>query len=546
MADIEKAREEILKNSHRNEGLSEQEVSRQEKQLHEQILEYKQARKEAEEEHIAEAFKKLARIKEQYAKEQERLDALYEELKQEYENSPEKHSETRKIIRRWEYGREPCSKETRQTIGHAFPVYRNLFRNLSLRRNRHYHRPFAAFYIKNATGGERRLLIKADTVGGKYSLCEDWTPLGSFNSFSREEALSFLKEKMEEEISISNHVVTEKDVSAADGKTVLTEEQRSEKIEERQLSRIEVEKRYRSQAINELAEIKERYNKEKRMFVNRQDAQANCQEKHYKLLMEKNSYHFLGLFFNISIWVCLILFMAIIRGKSYGLIFIAITYMAYLIEALSASTLKYLLRMKTVDGAIEYINQLKASSPVISLYYECYHYEKRTRTVSDTRWMSVPTNDPNNPRSTESYTVYRDETYQEKVVTHSGREYFNFSRFEDYSGDVSNNIYDFTVTKIALEKYWTCGDATTMGIYRELKNRLYQYRYLDKHFEFSESITIKDFHDKLLVVIGESPAFIHYGVYVMASILTLSWPYRIWFENVTATVKFVIKKRIFV
>jgi hypothetical protein len=66
-----------------------------------------------------------------------------------------------------------------------------------------------------------------------------------------------------------------------------------------------------------------------------------------------------------------------------------------------------------------YVEQLKRAPPLLSMICQCYHYETRTRYVTETYTEYV------NEQSV-MRTRTRIETYREKVVTYNGYETFHY------------------------------------------------------------------------------------------------------------------------
>jgi len=266
-----------------------------------------------------------------------------------------------------------------------------------------------------------------------------------------------------------------------------------------------------------------------------------------------------GFFFNLLIWLAF-LFMLLNLLFRLGLIpldqipifynlaqvykimelqFWALIYagvfLVYLIEVFCTNSCKYLHHMDFVEDFVTYVNRIKNVRPLIGFWCECYHYETRYRTVEYT--------DSNGNRQT------RQESYQEKVVTHSETEYFSYNNFDDISGNVTLDILVFIATKVKFSKNWSCGDERTRRIYEiQEVNFIERNKYRDTHFSSSNIFKIDGFEERKLCLVEMSrrSAIMTYGFYLLFSLLLLaSWPYRIWLEYKTVRARFHFHKRIY-
>ncbi|CAM9205924.1 unnamed protein product, partial [Ectocarpus fasciculatus] len=96
--------------------------------------------------------------------------------------------------------------------------------------------------------------------------------------------------------------------------------------------------------------------------------------------------------------------------------------------------------MASIDRELnvqQYVQQLRTTIPVVTFGATCYHYETRTRSVF------VPT--------TDSSTLYRTETYQAMVITHTADEEYSFTQWEDATGVLSGTD-SVELTKLYLSK----------------------------------------------------------------------------------------------
>ena len=108
--------------------------------------------------------------------------------------------------------------------------------------------------------------------------------------------------------------------------------------------------------------------------------------------------------------------------ESMDLVFkigIPVTHLLVILEACCSSELEYIQNLADSTGTEEFLVTLRQSSGVITFHAVCYHWETRTRTVTE--------------RDSKGNTTTKTETYQEKVVTHVGAETYEHGRQVDVS-----------------------------------------------------------------------------------------------------------------
>ena len=129
-------------------------------------------------------------------------------------------------------------------------------------------------------------------------------------------------------------------------------------------------------------------------------------------------------------------------------------YLLYLSEALfctcsicakcgfGSNTCRYVSNIMSDKAAEGYLAGLMATAPVFVMYVECYHYETRTRTVSNGNGGT------------------RTETYQEKVVTWRARDHIKYGGWMDRSTQVSG-LQNVKLMKMKLDKKLEYADEAT-------------------------------------------------------------------------------------
>jgi TMEM151 family len=270
----------------------------------------------------------------------------------------------------------------------------------------------------------------------------------------------------------------------------------------------------------------------------------------------KRSFIIHGLIFNIAVWLTLV-YCLIVGEEAFSILIFV--YISYFVESLFAPTLRYLWNLNQVEDIVSYIERLKTYPPEISFHCECYHYETRTRWVTEcyTEYEEVYEEVYNsNLQRYERRSVRRpvqkyrqvEQTYEEKVVTYQETENFSFSRFEDVSGSVSDDIYQFQATKVDFSKSWQAGDEATSNAY-QLKKINFQTRNQnrDRNFDFSEYFDLNNFKTKALSIVDleKKSIFMHWLIYMFCSIFTFSWFYRKWLEAETVKGNFEFRKVIY-
>ena len=121
---------------------------------------------------------------------------------------------------------------------------------------------------------------------------------------------------------------------------------------------------------------------------------------------------------------------------------IPIIYFFFLIENVFSKEWQYLENLGDASNSANIIRNLRSTKPIIIFRVQCYHYETRYRTVTDTK-----TDDQGR-----TYTETRTESYQERVNTHRANEEYHYDHHEDKSSDNLDGIKCEGVTRIHLTK----------------------------------------------------------------------------------------------
>jgi len=219
----------------------------------------------------------------------------------------------------------------------------------------------------------------------------------------------------------------------------------------------------------------------------------------------------------------------------FWFIFYVVLYLVYLIDVFCTNSCKYLHHMDLVEDFVTFVDRMRNVRPYVGFWCECFHYETRERRVHY--------RDSDGRRRTQT------ESHREKVVTHSEAEEFDYSKFEDISGNVTQEILAFIATKVKFSKTWSHGDERTKKLYeKQLANFIERNKDRDNHFHSSNVFNVEGFEERklCLVELGRKSAVMSYGFYLLFSLLLLgSWPYRYWLETMTVRARFQFHKKIY-
>jgi hypothetical protein len=204
----------------------------------------------------------------------------------------------------------------------------------------------------------------------------------------------------------------------------------------------------------------------------------------------------------------------------------ALVEVLFLIEFFCSSTLRYLWNKASNDSIRDYVVKIKETRPSISMWCECYHYETRVRYVTETYTVQ-------GSKGPETRTRQRMETYQEKVVTYTETEYYDYSHFFEISRMISDDIYHNDLIKIKFSQKIEFGDPYTRAAYdRQLGRFISRNKHRDTCFSYTENKHIPGFKERMFSLNGEEHScLVHWFWYTFLSFLGFTWPFRIWIES---------------
>ena len=249
---------------------------------------------------------------------------------------------------------------------------------------------------------------------------------------------------------------------------------------------------------------------------------CNCSETCYNVF---------GWIFQVTTWIFLILSFISKFGQPAFFVPAFMFYFVYYIIEFCSPTASYLCNKSTAIGMYEKMLQYFRTPPVIRWHCECFHYEPRVHTRTNSRG------------ETEYYTT------QEKVVTHRDSASMSYQYSRDVSGSFVLNCEPNAVDnkffiKLQLFQNVDFADSITVSEYLRQKNAFIEMnRHLDTHFDFSENRYIPGVVEYNLVKItDEEPACVNFGLFFLATVLTLVEFYKIYMNYFSLSQKFTIKK----
>lgn len=211
----------------------------------------------------------------------------------------------------------------------------------------------------------------------------------------------------------------------------------------------------------------------------------------------------------------------------FGMFFAGTFLFVYGPMCLDAGTRHFVANLDQELNVQEYIQQLRASTPVIYFTASCYHYETRTRTVPDGKGGT------------------KTESYLATVVTHSANEKYPFTQCEDATA-VLSGADSVTLTKLHLSK--EVGFLTDAGEqrYDVAYNLFCAANCRDVFQSYDRYLSIPGFKKRVLCVrnVDKIPIWVGSCCYGIASLLLLNVPYRMLLDWNTGIVRHTITKKI--
>lgn len=253
-----------------------------------------------------------------------------------------------------------------------------------------------------------------------------------------------------------------------------------------------------------------------------------------------------SLYYYVTFWIWLIYLVLYVTTKLFGgsvfgalylasIVFVIACYLLVLLEFRFSAEREYILNLSSTVFAAERIDSIRASQPSVIMQAVCYHYETRTRTVTYT--------DASGNLQTSL------ETYQEKVITGTYTDTFDYSYWKDTSKMEVAGISQRGITKIKMTLNVDTGDEeTALALTRQYTDFRLRYQNYDTHVDYSKVNHVPGFQKRLAAYTDSKykPWWINWYVYLAATVLLVGWPYRWIFNAVTHRTRYTVSKVIYV
>lgn len=198
---------------------------------------------------------------------------------------------------------------------------------------------------------------------------------------------------------------------------------------------------------------------------------------------------------------------------------------------------QYIEGMLGDTSCISYLNSLRKVKPSIMFTIECYHYEKRYRTV-----MSHD-QDGKSSSTTESYQV--------KVVDRVDTEAFHFDRWEDISMSPEKLTFDpRKITRVRIVKMIRFGDKITADRFKQQKQYFYNHIASKgnwEHMDMTEKEEVVGYMPRIACYWnGENEScWMNTTCYWIFTLICCTWFYRLAFNKATQKTSYKLQKLVF-
>lgn len=245
---------------------------------------------------------------------------------------------------------------------------------------------------------------------------------------------------------------------------------------------------------------------------------------------------------NTCCYGCYIFFCWLFQLSCWGLLiggifseflftFFAIIYIIYIILEFCSKTSRYLCNKSTSQGMYDKMGCYFRTPPIIRFYGECYHYETRHHTRTDSQG------------NIEHYTT------QEKVITYTEKYDLPYYSERDVSGLFYLNCEEAYLSKkhyikLELLEEINFADAISYSDYEREKSDFWNRNSSrDVYFSFSEKRFIPGMdHLNLVKLVEKEPCMANYFFFFISTILTIAEIYRIYFNYLCVYQKFKVRK----
>lgn len=244
---------------------------------------------------------------------------------------------------------------------------------------------------------------------------------------------------------------------------------------------------------------------------------------------------------NWSVQICLwgfIIYIGISGGMKHYLdiweiVVISILYAVYLINFFCYKSCCFLSNRHEKSTIYTYMQKMFYTPAHINFHVECYHYETRHFTTTDSKGN------------------VRQYTRTEKVVSHRESERFMYYSWRDTSGTLmidSQNAKNDNKAYVKLElalRVEFADDITRLDYNVQKKNQYMRNRFRDRHISQWETTTLQDFNQFNLVNISDDePVCISVWWYVLFTIIPVVMLYDLYFNYWCVAKDYTLKKTV--
>ena len=255
--------------------------------------------------------------------------------------------------------------------------------------------------------------------------------------------------------------------------------------------------------------------------------------------------HLTSLLLNSFLWILLFCFIIFQISFSFRFgrqqinpnlfifwICLAVIYLFYVIEILTSSTFRILLRKKNFSRIEEHINKIQSTDPEIKFVSQSYHFS----------------NENGSQKQEKQQKSRRIISRNKKIMTTAAMNNFEFDWVQDSSDNFLENYLQFDLILFKFESQIVYGDQFTENQYfQKLEEFKFANRDSDVHYKVQEIKHIKGFQEKVVGFNDQNTSFCFSALfYLFVSMFLLSsWPYRVWMQGKIAKAHFLFNKTIY-
>ena len=215
-------------------------------------------------------------------------------------------------------------------------------------------------------------------------------------------------------------------------------------------------------------------------------------------------------------------------GMVFGLSFILLWFL---------EPFRLLRNIVSMQDAHTYLQELLHKPPYINFHVHAYHYETRTRVVTESHTDSEG----------QTHTTHRTETYQEQVTTLQLKKPYQIEFWRDVTNTRELLLPQrFRIVKIKIETAINAIDLRAQQHYNlEWQNFNDRYKGADVWVDFSVTSGIKGMKTDVLLAfldLKEQPLFLNIFFYFCASFTPFCMSYCLWLDRFSAVSKKIIFK----